>query len=213
MAAVVDAESIRFIVDATHPYAVRASFTAQKVATRLNIPYVAFSRPAALVGNQNLVHAPDHETAARIAFDFGKPVLLTIGSRHLDAYAQKSRERNLLLVARVLDHPDSVTACRAAGLRDDAIIVGRGPFTVIQNSELIRRFGIGALVTKDSGKAGGVEAKVQAAKAEGCRVVVVDRPAQTGAVGGEVRSIAEVVRAVVRSFQPSLARNTGGTVL
>jgi precorrin-6A/cobalt-precorrin-6A reductase len=195
MAAVVRAESIRFIVDATHPYAVRASHTAQAVAARLNIPCVALSRPAALVGNGDLLHAPDHETAARIAFDFGGPVLLTIGSRHLDSYARLSRERNLVLVARVLDHPDSLTACRAAGLSENVIIAGRGPFTVVENRELIRRFCIGVLVTKDSGQAGGVDAKVQAAKAENCRVVVVDRPAAAGATHAAT-SIADVLRAV-----------------
>ncbi len=54
----------------------------------------------------------------------------------------------------------------------------RGPFSVEENRRQLRAFGIGVLVTKDSGQAGGTAEKLQAAQAEGCRVVVVRRPAQ-----------------------------------
>jgi precorrin-6A/cobalt-precorrin-6A reductase len=36
--------------------------------------------------------------------------------------------------------------------------------------------GFGVLVTKDSGEAGGVDAKVEAARQSGCEVVVIERP-------------------------------------
>jgi precorrin-6x reductase len=51
----------------------------------------------------------------------------------------------------------------------------------------------GLLVTKDSGSAGGFDAKLEAAAEEGCRVVV-DRAAIGD--GLAVASIAEMVRAV-----------------
>jgi precorrin-6x reductase len=40
----------------------------------------------------------------------------------------------------------------------------------------MREFGIGALVTKDSGVEGGFPAKMEAAQLEKCRVIVVRRP-------------------------------------
>ncbi len=55
------------------------------------------------------------------------------------------------------------------------IVLGRGPFSVEANRGVIREFGIGTLVTKDSGVEGGFPAKIDAARMEGCRVIVVQR--------------------------------------
>ncbi len=52
----------------------------------------------------------------------------------------------------------------------------RGPFTVEENLATIERFGIGCVVTKDSGSAGGTWEKIEAARIAGCIVVVVQRP-------------------------------------
>ena len=67
-------------------------------------------------------------------------------------------------------------ACRAAGIPEDRIIAGRGPFSVEENLAAIQRFGIGVIVTKDSGRSGGVEAKLAAAHQVHCRVIVIRRP-------------------------------------
>jgi precorrin-6A/cobalt-precorrin-6A reductase len=194
MAALVGDQAIGFIVDATHPFAAVAKRTARSVATRLRIPYLALTRPPGITAGESVLRVPDHDVGARMAFEFGQPVLLTIGSKNLEPYAKEARKRHLPLVARVLDHPASMAACHRAGLGEDCLILGRGPFSFEQNREAIQRFRIGVLVTKDSGRAGGFEAKVQAAAAESCRVVVVDRP--TVAAAPSVTSIAEVVCAV-----------------
>ncbi|MBI5571743.1 MAG: precorrin-6A/cobalt-precorrin-6A reductase, partial [Desulfomonile tiedjei] len=120
-----------------------------------------------------------HEEAASLAFSFKRPVLLTTGSRNLMPYVKASRKSGIGLVVRVLPYPDSVEACREAGVSDDCVITGRGPFSVEENLEIIRRFSIGAIVTKDSGVAGGVPAKLEAAERTGCKVVVVRRPIET----------------------------------
>ena len=57
------------------------------------------------------------------------------------------------------------------------VIAGRGPFSVDDNRRHIRACGAGVLVTKDSGAAGGTAEKLQAARAEGCEVIVIARPA------------------------------------
>jgi precorrin-6A/cobalt-precorrin-6A reductase len=194
MAAVVRDEAVRCIVDATHPFAVVVKRTARSVATRLQIPYLALARPLGITAGANVVRAADHEAGARTAFGFGRPVLLTIGSRNLEVYAKTAHERHLPLVARVLDHPASIAACRRVGFGEDCLIVGRGPFSFEQNREVIQHYRIGVVVTKDSGGAGGFEAKLEAAAAESCRVVVVDRPAID--VAPSVASIAEMACAV-----------------
>jgi len=182
--------SIRVLVDATHPYATAISVLAAVTARNLSIPYLAFVRPGSnwsAETGQNFaadndvdvspVFAADHDEAARLACAGGKPVLLTTGSRNLRPYAEESRCTGVPLIVRVLPHPDSLAACRTAGISAEMIIAAKGPFSVEENIATIRKFGIGVLVTKDSGEAGGVPAKIAAAQAAGCRLVIVRRPA------------------------------------
>jgi precorrin-6A/cobalt-precorrin-6A reductase len=194
MVALDNGKGIRAIVDAAHPYAVAAHKTVQTAAQRLGIPCLVFRRPETLAAENpvqntgtNLpeiaIHfAADHVEAAAMAFADGRPVLLTTGSRNLAPYADAALRTGALLAVRVLDTPESLAACRAAGLPEERIIVGRGPFSVDENLAAIRRFGIGVLITKESGRAGGLEAKLAAAHASHCRLVVIRRPSFSGSL-------------------------------
>ena len=164
------------IIDAAHPYATLAHETARKAAQLACVPCVRYNRASILTDRTDAELVACHEEAAALAFSYGKPVLLTTGSRNLKPYAAQSRLTGLTLMARVLDHAESIAACREAGLANSQIISGRGPFTVDENRATIRRHGIGVLVTKESGSAGGFEAKMEAARAEKCRVIVIARP-------------------------------------
>jgi len=120
--------------------------------------------------------AADHTEAAEMAFAEGRPVLLTTGSRNLAPYADAARRTGVLLAVRILDAPESPAACRAAGIPEDRIIAGRGPFSVQENLAAIRRFDIGVIVTKESGRVGGFDAKLAAAQQANCRLIVLRRP-------------------------------------
>ena len=173
----IDHRGIRAIVDATHPYAVAIHATASHVAQERGIPYLGFVRSASVdVTTPGVEFASDHSAAAAAAFRRGRPVLLTTGTRNLAPYVEQARLTGLLLIVRVLNDPQSLVACHRAGIPPDHILVGRGPFSVEDNQRHIRSFGIRVLVTKDSGAAGGTAEKLQAARAEGCNVIVVSRP-------------------------------------
>ena len=177
MVTLISREQITTLVDVTHPYATEVRATAEQAAHETGIPYFTFVRPAGGAEGQDVISVPDHATAAQRACEFKKPILLTIGSRHVADYARVAGK--IPLIARVLPHPESLAACRVAGIPENHIITGRGPFTVEENRELIRRFNIGVLVTKDSGDAGGVAAKLEAARLESCHFIVVGRSAAT----------------------------------
>jgi len=176
MAALISQEKITALVDVTHPYATEVRATAERVARSSDIPYFTYVRPAGcLTRGGDVLAVDDHAAAARLACGFGKPILLTIGSRHVADYVRPARNAGLTVIARVLSHPESLAACEEAGLSKDQIITGRGPFTTGENRELIRRFSIGVVVTKDSGNAGGFQAKREAALLESCHFIVVGR--------------------------------------
>jgi precorrin-6A/cobalt-precorrin-6A reductase len=167
---------IRAIVDASHPYAAAITELAKEMADESRIPYFRWNRPASLSDTEKIIWADDHEAAARAAFSYGVPVLLTTGSRNLHPYATESRRTGIKLVVRVLNHTDSLDACRKAGIPEENVIAGKGPFSVEENLRAIRMFDVGVLVTKDSGAIGGVPEKLEAARRENCRVIVVKRP-------------------------------------
>ena len=77
--------------------------------------------------------AADHGEAARLAFADGHPVLLTTGSRNLAPYAAEARRTGVPMAARVLDAPESLAACAAAGIPAERIIAARGPFSTAEN--------------------------------------------------------------------------------
>lgn len=176
MVALAREKSIRAIVDAAHPYAAEVHASLQRAVQRLGIPCLVFRRAAADMEGENIHFVADHTEAAEMAFVFGRSVLLTTGSRNLAPYAEAGRQTCLPCVVRVLNTRESLDACRAAGIPEDRIIAGRGPFSVEENLAAIRRFGIGVIVTKESGRAGGVEAKLDAARQTNCRVIVIRRP-------------------------------------
>jgi precorrin-6A/cobalt-precorrin-6A reductase len=169
-------KGIRAIVDAAHPYAEVAHKAAHNAAKRLEIPFLVFRRPEALTTESPVRFAADHAEAAEMAFAEGRPVFLTTGARNLTPYAEAARRTGVPLAVRILDAPESPAACRAAGIPEDRIIAGRGPFSVQENLAAIRRFDIGVIVTKESGRAGGFDAKLAAAQQANCRLIVLRRP-------------------------------------
>lgn len=200
MTALVRQRGIRAIVDVTHPYASEVRKTAASVAEQCAIPYLTYLRPGAVGRPEGVSMAADHAEAARAACETGRPILLTIGSTHVGAYAAAARQSGVPLVARVLGEAAAIAACRDAGIPEECIITGRGPFGTEETRALIRRFGIGVLVTKDSGEAGGVREKLAAARLEGCAVIVVERPAP--AVRGACSSLEELLRRVQERVAP-----------
>ncbi len=184
MVQLVNERGVIAIVDASHPYAASIRANAREVADQLKIPYLSFVRPPLPEQDRLIISVSDHDAAAKVAFTFGQPVLLTTGSRNLEPYVHEANETGTRLVVRVLSHPSSMGSCRKAGISDDNIVSGRGPFSIEENMSIIKQFGVGVLVTKESGVAGGVPEKLEAARLAGCRVVLIQRLAEATEVAG-----------------------------
>ena len=198
MAALIHERGIRAVVDAAHPFAAAVRATAAQVAGELGIPYLSYARAGCAGEGTGVCSEASHEEAARRACEAGKPILLTIGSRNVLPYAVEARRVGVPLVVRVLDHPDSLKACREAGIPQELILTGRGPFGVEENRGVIQKYRIGVLVTKDSGAAGGVPEKLEAARREGCRVIVISRPD----AGAGFSAVADLVRELETRVAP-----------
>ena len=97
-----------------------------------------------------------------------KTVFLTQGRLQLAVFARAPRHR---YVVRVIDRPAAIDA-----LRHCKLILARGPFSLADELQLMKRERIEVLVTKNSGGSA-TYAKIEAARALGIEVVVVRRPA------------------------------------
>ncbi|MBU4556015.1 MAG: precorrin-6A reductase [Actinobacteria bacterium] len=184
------------IVDASHPFACTATQAAHEAAQLAGVPYLRFERAAAVSGDAMICATP--EEAARAAAEAAGPggtVLLTVGSRTLATYTAACRKADVRCVARVLPVLESLAACAEAGLAPADIIAMQGPASAEIDAALLQHLGASVLVTKDSGDAGGVPAKLEAAKRAGAQAIVVARP--TGVAPEATGSVADLVAAVL----------------
>jgi len=193
---------VQAVIDTTHPYATIVRANAKKAAKETGAPYFTFVRPGLVYDCENIIWADDYQQAAEIAFSFGKTVLTTTGSKNIDIFAAKSKETGVGMVARVLDYPESVKACRRAGLSDDRIIAKRGPFTVESNLDHLKQYDAGIVVSKDSGLAGGVPEKVEAVKRSGRKIVMIRKPDHSGS--GAFESVDELIEEFDRVLKQGL---------
>jgi precorrin-6A/cobalt-precorrin-6A reductase len=197
--------NVQAVVDTTHPYATIVRANARRAADETDTPYLTFVRPALVYDCENIIWADDYQQAAQIAFSFGKTVLTTTGSKNIEIFAAKSKETGVKMVARVLDYPDSIKACREAGLDDDCIIAKRGPFTVESNLEHLKQYDAYVVVTKDSGLAGGVPEKVEAVRRSDRKVVMIKKPDHSGS--GAFESVDQLIEEFERVIKQRV--NTG----
>lgn len=176
------------VVDATHPFAGTMSAHAATAATALGLPLVHVRRPGWRERpGDRWIRVPDLAGAAAALGGLGERVFLTIGRQGVAAFAELSAHWFLI---RAIDPPEGAVPTR------HHLLLARGPFTVEQETELLAAHRVEVLVTKDSGGAL-TEAKLDAARAAGLPVVVVERPALPA--GGAVVHTADAAWEWLRS--------------
>ena len=127
--------------------------------------------------------------AAAYLFGTKGNILLTTGSKELGAYAEIPRER---MYVRVLPTHDSIAACAAAGIPHRNIIAMFGPFAQRMNEAMLEQYRISYLVTKEAGRNGGFEEKMQAAKRCGVKAIVIRRPEDSGVTVEEAAAMLRI---------------------
>jgi precorrin-6x reductase/cob(I)alamin adenosyltransferase len=195
------AEGFLAIVDASHPFAVEVTAAARSAAATSGARYVRFQRPEFVSDPDVTICATAEEaaSAAAAAAGEGGTVLLTVGSRTLGAYAAACRDAGVRCVARVLPVAESLEAAEAAGLPPADVIAMQGPTSAALDEALLRHIGANVLVTKESGAAGGVPEKLEAARRAGARAVLVQRPGSSDDTSA--RTIGEVLEQVLDEWK------------
>ena len=170
-------EGIATVVDATHPYAREVTRNIVLAAQQAGVEYIRVRRDDTLACcDENIITAvADTAEAVRWLTTTSGPVLLTTGSKELEAYCAipEYEER---LYTRVLAMPEVIEHCYALGFKGEHIIAMQGPFSYELNVALLKHCKARYLVTKNTGQAGGIDEKIAAAQVVGAHVVLIDRP-------------------------------------
>lgn len=155
------------VVDATHPFAEAITANAAGAAALTGTPAVVLRRPGWRPGPEDDWHpVASLDAAAELLPRLGRRVLLTTGRLGLAAFAHLTEQ---FFVVRSVEPP-------APPMPPDLeLVLARGPFTVDEESALLREHRIDVIVTKDSGGEA-TAAKLTAARELGVPVVVVRRP-------------------------------------
>ncbi|MGO1056879.1 cobalt-precorrin-6A reductase [Crossiella sp. CA198] len=176
--------AVDVVVDATHPFAATMTGNAVAATGELGLPLLVLRRPGWTEQAGDCWHwVSSIAEAAALVPSLGSRVLLTTGRRDLPAFANPE----LWFLCRSVDPPESHSD-------NVEVLLDRGPYTVDGELELLRRYRIEVLVSKDSGGEQ-TAAKLVAARRLGVPVVMVRRPALPAAdTVGTVAAAVEWVR-------------------
>lgn len=180
------------VVDATHPYADIVSRNIRTACKESGSSYLRVRR-----------NRLQHEEALRKEKDGGEPLLRrfatiddmtswinenlgsedvifsSLGSKNLKDLVQiQNYEKRV--IARILPTPEGTSDALALGYAMKNIYGLHGPFSEAFNAAQFVETGTKLLLTKDTGKTGGYDAKVSAALGLGILVAVLSRPEDAG---------------------------------
>ncbi|WP_299635804.1 cobalt-precorrin-6A reductase [uncultured Ruegeria sp.] len=167
LAAYLSDNAITHVVDATHPFAARMSLNAIEACAATRTPLAALTRTAWVSQPGDIWHhVPDIAAAVDALSGDAQRVFLAVGRMHLEDFSTQPQHSYLL---RLVDEPDTLP------LPNAEVVVARGPFTEADDRALMQRHGTQLVVSKNAGGSG-ARAKLDAARALGLPVLMIDRP-------------------------------------
>lgn len=160
---------ITHVIDATHPFAAQMSWHAYDACHTLQVPLLSLTRPKwQALANDKWQHVANMDEAAEALSGTARRVMLAIGRMHLARFYAHQQHFYLL---RLVDAPTNPPE-----FADYEAEISRGPFTVEDDIVLLQKHRIDVIVAKNAGGAG-ASAKIEAARALGIEVIMIDRPA------------------------------------
>ncbi|MGG7619157.1 precorrin-6A reductase [Bacillus coreaensis] len=165
------------VIDASHPFAEEASKNAIEAAKQLGLPYIRYERESQSFDYEKLTVVSTYKEAAKLAATKQGVVMLTTGSKTLKVFTEELLDKpDIRLVARMLPRLDNMEKCEQLGFPQKNIIAIQGPFTKEFDQALYKQYGVTVMITKESGKVGSVDEKVEAAKELGIEIIMIARP-------------------------------------
>ncbi|MFF5817589.1 precorrin-6A reductase [Lysinibacillus capsici] len=195
MATIMTEQGYQLVVDASHPFAEEASKNAMTAAEQAKIPYIRYERAHEHYAHPLITVVKDYEEAAQLAAEKRGVIMLTTGSKTLATFTRVLQGlENTRVIARMLPRLDNMEKCEALGVAQRDIVAIQGPFSKELNEALFRQYGVTLMITKESGKVGSVDEKLEAALACQIETILIARP--NIQYGQQYSTFEEVLQAV-----------------
>lgn len=199
---------IRLLVDAAHPFAALLHQTVADTASALNIPAIRFERIFPERDTEHIEWCDGYDEAVGL-LSCCRSVLATTGVQSIGRLSAL-KERGVKMHYRILDRESSLRLARAQGATDSELCFYREGE---DNTALFAELRPDAVLMKESGRSGGFDEKVEAARLLGIRIVVIRRPATPEVfhcVNGE-HGLRRMVERLLPDFYPLRSGLTTGT--
>lgn len=195
MAELFEREKPEFVLDATHPYAEEVTKNIVSACERVHgrTTYVRILRQESSY-QEKAVYVDRVEDAVEYLKNTTGNILLTTGSKELGKFTELPDYKNRIY-ARVLSLASVIETCCGYGLEGKHLIGMQGPFSKEMNVAMLKQYDCAYLVTKESGKNGGFQEKIDAAHECGAIPVIIGRPLKEEGIG-----LGECKRMLARQF-------------
>ncbi|MEG1469141.1 MAG: precorrin-6A reductase [Anaerovoracaceae bacterium] len=178
------------VIDATHPYATLVTENIKKACDTASCKYYRLAREEEAINIAGVTEVNTIAEAVEILNQNESNVLLTTGAKELGKYKDISNLEKRVF-ARVLPSVESINSCKSLGLPSSNIICMQGPFLKEMNLATAKQFNCKYLVTKNTGKPGGLLDKLSCAES-GIGIIVIKRPKdEEGNSLGEIKTLLE----------------------
>jgi precorrin-6A/cobalt-precorrin-6A reductase len=185
---------IDLLIDATHPFADRIARHARLAAEAAGVPRLVLERPPwRRHPLDRWIEVETLEDAASAVERLGRRCFLTVGAGDLAAFA---RAAHVHFIVRLIDPPQAPLP-----LASYEIVLGRGPFALAEEAQLLRRHRIDILVAKASGGSA-TEAKLVAARQSSLPVIMLRRPKPEP--GPRVDSVEDAIAWLARELETAV---------
>lgn len=193
LANLLEQKAVKAVVDLSHPFPGRTSKLVKEMCDQRGIRHLRYLREEIVLPDNSLIYPVfSYAEAAYKAACLGDTIFLTTGSNNLEVFLDSVKDKSLRIVVRILPEHRIVKKCQDLGFAPRDIVAMQGPFSKEMNRATFKSYNASVIVTKDSGKAGGMDTKLSAAMSLNIPVVVIKRD-KAGA-GITVRSYEEVLK-------------------
>ena len=173
MEELLEKETPKLVLDATHPYAAEVSVSITKACAAAGVRLARVLREAE--SHDGCMEFATTEELAEYLDKVPGVVFSSLGTKEVPALSKVSGFAERIWL-RILPSIDGLKTCLDAGFPAKHIICMQGPFSAELNTAMFRASGAEMLLTKDTGMAGGFPEKLAAAKQCGMKVLVIRRP-------------------------------------
>jgi len=172
----VNEKNISTIIYAAHPFAEILTETVERVSQKTKVPVWYVEREQQKRLSHPLVHyVTNYKEAEALLKELNVDTLLALtGVQSIQKLEYFWKNKNAYF--RILDRDVSRLIAKESGISEDKLILGYPSRTVEDERSVLKEYGCDAILTKESGKSGYLDVKVDAAIEENIPIVIIKKP-------------------------------------